>query len=127
MQISHYRAGSPLYYITFGISFKISKINSFFICCPVCGRMSYLCTSQCDTSGILTAKYYCQKPLSRANIPCQNPGGQKTYFLPSLSKSSQFTLGGGRKCHQKSPPRGRISGQMPKGRSLPPRGITLTV
>ncbi len=45
------------------------------------------------------AKYHCptlhcQKSLSGAKIPSQTPKCQRTYFLPSLSKSSEFTLDG---------------------------------
>ncbi len=72
------------------------------------------------------AKYRCQKSPPRAKIPCQNPGGQKSFFLPFLIKSSDFALGGGRKCRQKSPPRGKICRQMPRGCPPSPRGITLT-
>ncbi len=52
------------------------------------------------------AKYCCQRSPSGAKITCQNPGVQKKYFLPFLFKSSDFALGGGRKCRQKSSPRG---------------------
>ena len=61
------------------------------------------------------AKYHCQKSLRRAKISCQIPGGQKRYDLAFLFKLSEFTLGGGRKHHQKSPLRGKMSYHMPQG------------
>ena len=73
------------------------------------------------------AKYRGQKSPPGAKIPCQNPWGQKKYFLPFLFKSSDFALGGGRKLRQKSPPRGKMPRQMPRGRPpSPPWGVTLT-
>ncbi len=94
--------------------------------------MNALCTSQRDAPGggggadpgdSDRAKYRCQKSPPGAKIPCQNPRGQKKYFLPFLIKSSDFPLGGGRKRRQKSPPRGKMSRQKPRGcPPTPPRG-----